>query len=85
MDEITFKRRSVERELSNVKVQVMNSWKIGSFRPYWGLVLDDGPNSCSKEGKLSESSQINFQVKELRFFLDTLGSIYQFSLSIPSL
>jgi len=20
----------------------MNSWKIGSFRPHWGLVLDEG-------------------------------------------
>jgi len=36
-----------------------NFLKIGSFRPHWGLVLDDGPKSRSKEGQLKESSQMS--------------------------
>jgi len=52
--EIALKRRSVESELSKInfraKGEMTNFQKIGSFRPYWGLVLDDGPKLRSKEG-----------------------------------
>jgi len=50
--EIALKRRSVESELSKnnfrAKGEMINFQKIGSFRPYWGLVSRQGSKIALK-------------------------------------
>jgi len=60
----------------------MNSSKIGSFRPHWGLVSDEGPKLRSKGGPVeSELSKNNFPsqswndtLSENRLVQSVLGS-----------
>ena len=50
---------------------MMNSWKIGSFRPHWGLVSDEGPKIAFKmrpQSKVSSRKIISRAKAEMTHF-----------------